>query len=50
MKFVADEGVDLAIVFALRKINYHVIYIAEDFGGIADQKDLDIAIAFTKLS
>jgi len=35
MKFVADEGVDLAIVDALRNSNYDIVYIAEEFAGIS---------------
>lgn len=43
MKFVADEGVDLAIVTALRNAKFDVIYIAEELAGIMDQKVLELA-------
>ncbi len=43
MKFVADEGVDLQIVHALRKDGHDVLYIAEIDSGITDKQVLDYA-------
>lgn len=43
MRFVADEGVDRAIVVSLRNVGYEVIYIAEDAKGITDDEVLEIS-------
>jgi len=37
MKFVADEGVEAALVAALREQSYDVIHIIEDQSGITDE-------------
>ncbi len=43
MKILADESVDKAIILSLRKEGHSVIYVAEQFPGIADQQVLDLS-------
>lgn len=43
MKIVADEGIESKIVVVLRENNFQVLYIAELFPSIPDEKVLEIA-------
>lgn len=43
MKFVADEGVDGAIVQTLRGIGHEVFYVAEAAPGLTDDEVLELA-------
>ena len=44
MKIVADEGIESKIVAILRENNFQVLYIAELFPSIPDEKVLEIAL------
>lgn len=44
MKVVADEGIESKIVAVLRENNFQVLYIAELFPSIPDEKVLQIAL------
>lgn len=43
LKFLADESLEYSIVLWLRKMNYDVISIAEDFPSVKDEKVLEKA-------
>ena len=43
LKFLADESLECSIVLWLRKQNYDVISVAEDFPSIEDEKVLEKA-------
>ncbi len=44
MKLVADESVDFSIIRSLRKKEFEVISILEDYSGISDVEVLRIAV------
>ena len=43
MKFVADEGVDGAVVQVLRSASHEILYIAEAAPGLTDDEVLELA-------
>ena|SRR3989344_2050881 len=43
MKFLADESVEYRFIGELRKLNYDLISISEDFSGITDKEVLELA-------
>lgn len=43
MKILADESVDYAIVKALRKKRFDVVFVAESSAGMTDEKVLEFA-------
>lgn len=43
MKFVADEGVDSAVVSVLRKDRHDVLYVTEAASGLTDDEVLELA-------
>lgn len=45
MTFVADEGVDSAVVSVLKMVGYDVLYIAEAAPGLTDGEVLELANA-----
>ena len=49
LKFIADESLEYSIVLWLRKLNYDVIAIAEDFPSLEDERVLEKATQETRI-